>query len=273
MNEPLPIILAGLLPLGGIALLFYGFNRMHKYRLIRDIPRSKVRAVAMGLVEIHGLAEPQIIMKTPFSQVACVYYRYTIEEYRRHTSVNSKGRTQTRYSWDNIASGEKRIPFFAVDDTGRILVMPDGAEISLAAKRAFLQKAGFMESLAPFIRAIQEWDKNDEDYIDTSQLNLVPIKTGKFFSLGNRVGDRRYTEYFLEPQENLFLIGTAATGKNAPGNIVIKRGDNEKTYIISNKTENDILKNLKWSMIGAYAGGIIAVMGGAALILHLAGLL
>jgi hypothetical protein len=38
----------------GIALMAYGFSRMKRYMLIKDTPTSKIRSMALGLVEING---------------------------------------------------------------------------------------------------------------------------------------------------------------------------------------------------------------------------
>ena len=113
MEQAWPYIISAVLGLGGIALLWYGFNRMKKYRLIKDIPRSKVRSMAMGVVEVHGTVFCVEPMRTPFSSSDCVYYKYEIKEYRRHTSRDSKGKTRTTYRWDTIATGRKHIPFYA----------------------------------------------------------------------------------------------------------------------------------------------------------------
>lgn len=124
MEQVWPYIISGILTVAGIGLLGYGFNLMHKYRLIKDIPRSKIRSMAMGLVEVHGTVECDNPMKTPFSANDCVYYRYEIQEYRRHTSRDSKGRTRTTYRWDTISRGERSIPFFGRDETGKVYVNP-----------------------------------------------------------------------------------------------------------------------------------------------------
>ncbi len=255
--------------------MFYrGFNRMHKYRLIKDIPRSKVRAIAMGLVEIHGSVKDDDVescLKTPFSQTDCVYYRYEIKEYRRHTSRDSKGRTRTTYRWDTIASGERRMPFFAEDETGCVRVEPTGAEFSVAVKKAFLQKAGLFGGITSLISLLKNWDEGPAEALDVSNMNLVPVDPGAIFSFGSRVGDRKYFEYYLEPGENLFVMGTAAGDREAPNNVVIRKGENHPTFIISNKSEKDLLRSLKWQMIGCYAGGGAMLIIGVVVLLHFSG--
>ncbi|MFH1770987.1 MAG: hypothetical protein ABH828_05545 [archaeon] len=95
---------------------------MKQKQMIENIPTSKIRSIAMGLVEIKGIAEPfrKKLLKSPFSEKDCVYYRYTVEEYRS-SGKNSR--------WVTIASGQSNDFFNLTDDTGTVLVDPKGAEV------------------------------------------------------------------------------------------------------------------------------------------------
>jgi len=261
-------IATALMALIGAALVYCGFNCQHKYRLIKDIPRSKVRSIALGLVEVHGRVEADELLAAPFSGSRCVYHKYEIKEYRRHTRRDSKGRTSTSYRWETIARGERRIPFFARDDTGRVRVEPTGAEIDISLKKAFLQRAGAFGGLGRFITALKNWDSLKETAMDVSGMKLEPLEAGSGLSLGSRVGDRKYLEYYLEPEENLFVIGTAANRRDAPDRVQLGRGENEPTFIISNKKEQALLKALKKKMLSAFIIGVIFLVGGVILFLY-----
>jgi len=147
--------------IGGFVFVL-GFFKMRKYRIIKDTPRSKIRSMAMGIVEIHGHVEADQLIKSPFSKTDCVYYKYEIKEYRKQSS--SKGKS-TSYRWVTVNSGDKRVPFFACDETGRALVNPDRAEINVSFKRAYYQKGkGIFGSIAAFgkiIKALKDFDPND----------------------------------------------------------------------------------------------------------------
>ena len=41
-------------PIGGLSLFFGGLSKINRDRLIANMPTSKIRSVAMGLVEING---------------------------------------------------------------------------------------------------------------------------------------------------------------------------------------------------------------------------
>lgn len=259
------IIISLVLTIIGVVVFLFGFKRLHKYRIIADTPTSKIRSMAMGLVEIHGNVSGKQFIKSPFSQSECVFYKYRIEEYRKHTSTDSKGRTSTRYSWDTIASGERRVPFFAKDDTGEVYVKPWDAEISAPLKKAFYQRRGLFGAIGLIINALRDWDNDNTSDMDVSGWALEPIDPYHHSRWGASVGDRKYFEYYLEPNENLYLIGTAANSRDAPNNVFIKKGENEPTFIISYKSEKDVLSSLKWQVIGLLIFGSIFIVIGITL--------
>ncbi|HEU4401043.1 MAG TPA: GIDE domain-containing protein, partial [Candidatus Polarisedimenticolia bacterium] len=112
----------GIACVGG-GLIVYGFMLIRKERLIENIPRSRIRSVAMGLAEISGRARQETPLMSPHAGLPCVYYRYLIEEERR------SGRGRTR--WETVESGASSQPFQVEDETGAIRIDPDGAETIL----------------------------------------------------------------------------------------------------------------------------------------------
>ncbi len=271
MSPILEIVIPVVVFISGGVVFFFGFNKMRRVKLIQDTPRSKVRSIAMGLVEIHGFAEPQGILIAPFSKTECVYYKYKIKEYKKKTSRDSKGRTHTSYSWETVGRGEKRIPFFAKDDTGRVLVNPYGATCHVNCKKAFYQKTGFMGSFSGILSLLKNWDSDAITEMDTREWNLEPIDTndGFNFSWGSSVGDRKYYEYYIAPKEVLFVLGTAVNDDNAPDNILICEGSNEITFIISDRSEKEIIKKIRNTMILLFVIGIALIVGGIILFMKL----
>lgn len=251
----------------GAAVIWFGFRKMHKYTLIKDTPRSKIRSMAMGIVELHGQVHAKETIKTPFSQSDCVYYEYRIEEYRRHTHRDSDGRTRTEYRWETIATGSRRIPFFAKDETGEVYVQPKDAEISVNVKKAFYQRRGLFGAVSLIINALKSYDKDDPSKMNIGGWNLEPMDPHKMITFGATEGDRRYYESYLEPGETLFLIGTAANDSSAPNNVLIKKGENEPTFIISNKKEEDVLKGMMWTWLALFIVGAILELIGVVILL------
>jgi len=263
MSSILKIVIPILAFFGGWAVFFFGFKKMRRVKLIKDTPRSKVRSIAMGLVEVHGFALPQEILITPFSKSESVCYRYEIKEYQRKTTRDSKGRTHTSYKWVTVGSGERRIPFFARDDTGKVLVDPTGATCHVNCKKAFYQKAGFMGSFSGILGMLKDWISDDNSKMDTTEWELEPIEANDGFSVswGANVGDRKYFEYFIAPEEVLFVLGTAKNDDDVPDKVLICEGTNEKTFIISDRSEKEVIKKIRNSMILLFLIGIVLIVG------------
>lgn len=101
-----------------IFLLWFGFRYITNKRLIENIPTSRVRSVQMGMSELKGKAVRKYNLVSPITLTPCVYY--SIEKFRK----NSKG-AWTRYT-SETRSG---VPFYLEDETGRILIYPEGASL------------------------------------------------------------------------------------------------------------------------------------------------
>lgn len=104
----LPAFFSVLLFLAG--LQFLGWKRR-----IENTPTSRVRSLAMGMVEVHGRALRRYSLVSPMTQMACVWYR--LQRYRRDRS-----------GWclkNTVSSGA--VPFILDDGTGQVTVDPQGA--------------------------------------------------------------------------------------------------------------------------------------------------
>src|SRR5688572_17548643 len=125
----------------GIGSFFYGFKQLRKKRLIENTPTSKVRSMALGLVEVHGKSLAISPLTAPFSQMPCVYYRYQVEELRRGNK---------RAHWVTIHSGDSlNAPFYLQDETGQVLVNPQASEVEIPDK--FNLQTGFLKDVPEHI--------------------------------------------------------------------------------------------------------------------------
>lgn len=103
-----------------------------RYRLVHDLPTSKIATAAQGYVELFGRSEPiaGAPLRSKLSGVPCCWFRYTVE---RMTSDNK---------WAHEDSGVSNAHFLLVDDTGECVVSPEGAEVITERKRTW-QEANF----------------------------------------------------------------------------------------------------------------------------------
>lgn len=222
----------------GLYYFINGFSWLKQKRLIENTPTSKIRSIAMGLVEIYGEVVPWRgkLLKSPFSIKDCVYCKYLIEEYRRSGKSSH---------WVTVKSDEKRIPFFLKDDTGSVLVEPEGARMHIPQDFEF--KSGWGKdppaSIQKFLKS------NNMDFENFLGFNKT----------------MRYREYIIEPANMLYVMGTAGNNPfSKPSainseNIMIQKGTNDKTYYISDRPEKSLVGELQWkSLAGVLGGGALA---------------
>jgi len=115
------LIPAGLF-IGGLFLYVDAWRRLRRYWLIANLPTSRVRSVAMGLAELSGMArlagQP---FDTPVRKLSCIWARTQVI---RRTGSGKNERNTVVYD------RSRSVPFELEDDTGRMLVLPEGAEVT-----------------------------------------------------------------------------------------------------------------------------------------------
>ena len=115
------------------------WHQVSHIRLVEDTPTAKIRSAPQGYVELEGSGKlmdgPPIIAK--LSGLPCVWFRYKIEELV--TTASSRGGSNRR--WETIENGESTETFWLQDDTGRVVVDPEGAEITPRHKDAWRSSA------------------------------------------------------------------------------------------------------------------------------------
>lgn len=144
MDTPVIVVLAilSMLTLGAVALSVRA-SRMRRY--LDDTPTSPAAGVFIGDVEVRGTAESDGPLVAYLSELSCVHHAWSISEHWQRwvteTYRDSKGNTRTRQRLESgstvIASGGEQIPFYVQDDTGVVLVRPEGAKIESVASVGF----------------------------------------------------------------------------------------------------------------------------------------
>ncbi|MFC2075422.1 GIDE domain-containing protein [Bdellovibrionota bacterium] len=219
----------------GIVFFFKGFGTFRRRRLMQNMPTSKVRSIAMGLVEIYGEAlKGQVSLTSPFTNNECLYYSYTIEEYRRSGKSSH---------WETIEKESLGTKFYLRDDTGRVLVDPDGAEVDIPSD--YQEQSGIGNP--PPLQVEAYLKKRGIDHEGFLGFNKT----------------MRYTEYYIAPSDYLYILGSAgdnplvedATAQVGHEDIMIQKGDKKTVYYISDKSEKETLKSHFWKMFFQIYGG------------------
>jgi hypothetical protein len=173
-------ILAAIGACAGIYLSVYGFRMLARKRLILNTPISKVRSASIGLVEVNGLAAGPYTLNAPITGLPCFYYRTLVWQLKQSGKNNN---------WQQIVDESLHLPFYLEDDTGRLLVNPQGADLEI--HRDFHDEF------------------NGSVFFGS---DLVPENVRNFLMAHGVSTDHRIRidEYCIKPKNALFILGTLA---------------------------------------------------------------
>ncbi len=280
----------------GIWLFFDGFKKWRRKRLIENIPTSKIRSMAMGLVELQGKAQQWMYsIKGPLSGRDCVFYKFLVERYERRNKNSS---------WVKVADGGSLDNLFHLDDgTGKVLINPRQAEFHLDKPDFYYESGAFGGSIPSNL--IDFLEKNEIKYqswlgnhrMRFREWNICP--NNQVFVLGsvakneNFVFDfkmklnERLREIKAKPEE-MNLYDTDGDGtvsvyeweqavtkikeemleeqlkqpeQQQETNFVIDKGQEETIFIISEKSEKELLQSLNWQSLAKIIGGALLASG------------
>ncbi|MEE9575614.1 MAG: GIDE domain-containing protein [Gammaproteobacteria bacterium] len=161
--------------IGGFIGAFYFFLRK---RIVEDTPTSNIRSAAQGYVELSGISKLMdgSIITGPLTSTTCAWYSYSIEEHQ------SSGKNS---HWVTLEEGISDNLFLIIDDTGEAVIDPENANVT----------PGYTDVWYGSTRQPQH--------------RSAARRKKKFFNIS--MGDYRYTEMRIHPDEKLYAIGLFAT--------------------------------------------------------------
>jgi hypothetical protein len=217
-------------------VFFQGWQWHRQKRMIENIPTSKVRSLAIGLVEIYGEAlSEHRTLKSPITGQDCIYYKYIVQQ--------CDGQPEKGV----IVEGKERTRFFIKDSTGKVLVDPKDAVVDISITYEYITKRG--EDIPENIR----------------QFLVEHVDAACTASTFKRV---RYREYVIKLKDMVYVMGTAqenpdiqqTTAQYNTENLIIQKGSS-KYFYISNTSEYKILEELKRKVwIGVIGGAALALL-------------
>lgn len=233
---------------GGPVLFFRSFRDMRVRRVLQNTPTTHIHSMPMGLVEVQGQVEPRSVLTAPFSGRPCAYWQVEIATSSR------------RNSWQVVHRNASGNPFFLKDESGTAMVYPNGADMRVDFSSEE-QTGGF---------GVPECYM---EYMKAQNLHMAKLWS---------VGAMRFRERTLEERQPVFVLGTAcprsravaisdddalaATGtddaqasrvRTLDGGVdaVIRRGENEPTFLISQQSEKYIATQLGMRVWAELIGG------------------
>ena len=173
----------------GPILYLWGWRSLRRRWMISGMPTSKARSVAMGLAELKGRAKPMVppARPSPVRAVPCVWSRVVVKE---HKKQGKEERTRT------LIDREVREPFILEDDTGRVSVLPAGADI---------------HGVTLTQMTISRLTGIPDDVLKFCDMNGVPVRAMSIWS------GIHYTikEDALISDAEMYLLGEAAPGRDS----------------------------------------------------------
>lgn len=237
------------------------FRDFRTRRLIENTPTARIRSMAMGLVEINGEVVQRSEHVAPFSGLPCAYWE---------VDIATRGR---RNSWTIVHRDASGSPFFVRDDTGLALIYPHGADCRVRDQK---------EEVCLGIQLPDCYAR----YMDDRQLAFRHVW---------RLSTLRFRERLLEEGQRVYVLGTAmprsqvieispevaleATGTEGPHErrirefqheavSVVRRGDNERVFIISQQSERELTLTLGLRAWAELIGGPALTLFGIGYWLH-----
>jgi Ca2+/Na+ antiporter len=295
-------IFPALVFLVGVVLFIVGFRSYREYRIMADTPQIPVRSVPMGLVHVQGKSTDGAPLTSPLTRVPCYYYEVKVEK---------RVKRDNREEWESAGTEKAEVPFYLEDTTGKILVNPQHAEYDVPRSFWGELRPKTLLSFGSASRKVDEslgvpppTDEHLRAYLNGqfSQARAALKSSNapgakvmdkalgvaeKMQALGVSIGaggismdfgahTYRLTETCLVAGRACNVLGTC-TENPSPADEndrnLIKRGENERTFLITTKSEKQIEKSLRFRAFLLIVLGAALIVGGVAIALHSAHML
>lgn len=212
----------------------WGLRKLKEARLIQNTPRSTVRGAAMGLVELAGEAKARTVLTSPIQKIPCCWWRCVVQEYQR------SGKSSR---WVTLREIDPCELFYLKDETGEILVNPQGSEKRVRS-RTFQLSSSTRTLLSP---VLQSWGFNDMNWFGGSRSlrireEVIP-EGSPLFMLGELITLQTHSENRQTALNNRLreikkdARAMAAADTNQDGTL-----DSEEWDALRAKLENDLIR-------------------------------
>ena len=223
-------------------------------KALTDSASDVAREIGPGsfnqITEVKGKSVCDAPITSELAQKECVYYsmRITREYEEDYWDTDSQGRRtrRTRRSSDTVASNVRSTPFYVEDATGKIKVNPDGC-VAVSEK-----------ALSKFERGERRTGRQKIGAFSIDFGGISPLSGGR------RTIGYRYEEDIIPLGRDLYVLGEA-TDKSGEVQIV-KPGDKKKKFIVSLKSEEELIKSTKSASTGLMIGATVSAVAGAVVI-------
>ncbi len=208
-----------------LASLFWWRSVVLFKRTVEDVPTSKVKGVFFGLNEVKGSVKSDAPLQTYLTETPSVWYEWSISEHwkktERYRDKDGNQKTRTKSGWREVDSGGSFQSFFLEDDTGELLIEPEGAKVDAPSTMSFI----------------------------CGPTDPLYYEKGPDRPIANSTHRRRFSERSLTPNEKLYILGPAKLRQEI-ARPMIAQSNEAKYYFISSKSESQIIRSKNvWAFI------------------------
>ncbi|HEX5413029.1 MAG TPA: hypothetical protein VFZ27_14355 [Terriglobia bacterium] len=297
----------------GLYWFFKGFGIFREYKVISDTPLVPIRSVAMGRVQIHGRAVGEKTLLSPVSNQTCFLYKVEIDRFQARRQgqgrwghyltdsgavgfyledetgkvlVNARGaELDLEQSYQCQISSLDIVPLDAPWRSDSPAARPPGVPTPDSELRRYVTRVAEGINSAAFqgtdMASSLEAGSRQREGRNSGRLpgllrGLLPL--GQFDQMADNAapGDYRLTEYCLVPDGEYDITGTCMMNRgagNEPDRQLIAQGQNDLTFLISDKSETSLEQDLRSRAWRHTIGGGLLAIGAAAVLLEALGLL
>lgn len=253
----------------GVYLFFKGFKVYWEYRVLKNLPVSAIRGLAMGLVRMRGRATGAESLLSPVTRQPCYFYNLHIAKWETDH--------RNRHAWMRWSRDSDMVKFYLEDETGKVLLNPRGAELEFDKTFQQIIDGELPDSLfASSRRSERSGSESETDAVPPAAAARERYKLELIGSLAKGgakppAGRFRLTEYCILPQQWYEVTGTCLENhlaKDDADRNQIRKGTKEPTFVITDKESFE--RTLDARAVASIFGGAFLALLSAALMLLLA---
>ena len=223
-------------------------------REVRELCEAVAKEIGAGsfaeVVEVKGVANCPQPLESEFGRTPCIYYASrVIREYEtreEYEDTNKQRQWRTVRKNETVASNSARTRFALDDGTGTILVDPEGADLSAPKALERFKPEGHRASAS-----------------DPSFFGMVFEAVRASRDADDRTLGYRYVEEVIPTGARLYVVGEATDNQ---GQLVVRKpSTKDRKFIISLKSEEDLIKSHRSTARWLQAGAAASAVAGAVL--------
>ena len=214
MNTPALLFGCGLTAIA-VYVLRLAKQEMRNQKLAKGLTQTRIRDVQPGVCLVEGVVESQEPLSTPYTQTPSTWYRYEATERR----IRKKQASMYEHQ---LASGTQTCPFILKDETGSIpIALQGGQVISYPHKRILKSESGQHTTIGDRMKKMKEMDREQYPKGEKKPFfrkldakapldipdDLIELPIG---SKEAKSAHRKYFEFWVQPGDRVFILGTAS---------------------------------------------------------------